>query len=54
MGYVTDRNAPNIGAIGKIICLLCGRHKFSHPGPHKCNHGFRKRHIRWFTIKCVE
>ena len=52
MSYITNRNAENIGTIGKVICLLCGRHKFNRPQPHLCTGGFRKRGLRWFIIKC--
>ena len=31
-------------------CLLCGRDKFTRKSPHNCNHGFRKRNIKWQPI----
>lgn len=31
----------------KLKCLLCGRDNFTHPSPHKCKGGFRKRKIKW-------
>ena len=50
--YLINRDAKNVGVIGKVICLLCGRHKFNRPQPHLCTGGFRKRGLRWFIIKC--
>ena len=31
-------------------CKLCGRDKFTRKSPHRCNSGFRKRHIIWEAI----
>ena len=31
----------------KLICLLCGRDKFTKRSPHRCVSGFRKRNIKW-------
>ena len=31
----------------KLICLLCGRDKFTHKSPHKCRGGYRKKGIKW-------
>lgn len=33
----------------KLICYWCGRDTFTAPSPHKCNTGFRKRNLRWYT-----
>jgi glycerol-3-phosphate cytidylyltransferase-like family protein len=38
---------PRIVFIKRYKCLLCGRDKFTRRTPHKCNHGYRKRNIKW-------
>lgn len=32
-----------------LVCFHCRRYKFSHPDPHKCNTGFRKKKLLWFV-----
>jgi uncharacterized protein CbrC (UPF0167 family) len=34
----------------KLICLLCGRDKFTHKSPHYCSGGFRKHKIKWAIV----
>ena len=34
----------------KLICLLCGRDKFTRKSPHICKGGFRKRKIKWAIL----
>ena len=35
----------------RLICFWCGRDKFTSPTPHKCNTGFRKRKLKWYSKK---
>lgn len=36
------------------MCLRCGRNKFTHRSPHRCNGQFRKRRLLWAIVVTLE